>query len=566
MLRSFTYPTIPIAFNNTREEQQTPDLDLKELKTGANFFDNFIVYQNDNDIKIYSRKCDHAGGKIISRGGNAICPIHMWKFNPSNGYYENGVKKKEVKYLIEKNFIKVDEISYLPKIDKVKKKLNTEVRFFNHAFLKITGDDFSFSTDPWAIGPAFNTGWWLKYPTKSDWIEQLNNSNFIYISHNHPDHLHPLTLSKINKTIPIVVPKFITKSTETYIKELGFKNIEILDFNFQYNLKGTNLNISIFKSGDFREDSGIYFSNGEFTSLLSVDANMLNFDRLPNVDFYGSQFAGGASGYPLMFDNYNLEEQKKISFKDKNFGKMKLYDRLKKISPNYFMPYAGFFSEKLRRDKKIFNNNNKNSIDDYLKFCELNNIKLLNVLKNDVYNFDGRKLIDEKTINIKLVNDLKPEKYLEYYKKEYSRIDDNYIKDYFLQSNFKDNLLLYICLTDDKFKMLNKNYLINFSKKHITFSKISKFTKNFLKKDKDLKKLVLKVRKESFLNTIYNKLPWEDLSIGFQCRILRNPNLYNVNFWHHFTNIYTTSQNVRSITNCLSCESLNHFFDNQIIK
>ena len=541
-------------------------IDLKELKTGANFFDNFIVYQNDNDIKIYSRKCDHAGGKIISRGGNAICPIHMWKFNPSNGYYENGVKKKEVKYLIEKNFIKVDEISYLPKIDKVKKKLNTEVRFFNHAFLKITGDDFSFSTDPWAIGPAFNTGWWLKYPTKSDWIEQLNNSNFIYISHNHPDHLHPLTLSKINKTIPIVVPKFITKSTETYIKELGFKNIEILDFNFQYNLKGTNLNISIFKSGDFREDSGIYFSNGEFTSLLSVDANMLNFDRLPNVDFYGSQFAGGASGYPLMFDNYNLEEQKKISFKDKNFGKMKLYDRLKKISPNYFMPYAGFFSEKLRRDKKIFNNNNKNSIDDYLKFCELNNIKLLNVLKNDVYNFDGRKLIDEKTINIKLVNDLKPEKYLEYYKKEYSRIDDNYIKDYFLQSNFKDNLLLYICLTDDKFKMLNKNYLINFSKKHITFSKISKFTKNFLKKDKDLKKLVLKVRKESFLNTIYNKLPWEDLSIGFQCRILRNPNLYNVNFWHHFTNIYTTSQNVRSITNCLSCESLNHFFDNQIIK
>ena len=198
-------------------------IDLKELKTGANFFDNFIVYQNDNDIKIYSRKCDHAGGKIISRGGNAICPIHMWKFNPSNGYYENGVKKKEVKYLIEKNFIKVDEISYLPKIDKVKKKLNTEVRFFNHAFLKITGDDFSFSTDPWAIGPAFNTGWWLKYPTKSDWIEQLNNSNFIYISHNHPDHLHPLTLSKINKTIPIVVPKFITKSTETYIKELGFK-------------------------------------------------------------------------------------------------------------------------------------------------------------------------------------------------------------------------------------------------------------------------------------------------------------------------------------------------------
>tara|TARA_Y100001970_G_scaffold152834_1_gene187186 strand:- start:279 stop:1973 length:1695 start_codon:yes stop_codon:yes gene_type:complete len=539
-------------------------INLNELKSGINFFENFIIYENNNDIKVYDRICDHQGGKIISKNGIAICPIHIWEFNPKTGFYNNGVKKKEVKYLISKNFIKINDVSYIPEITKVKKKLNTEIRFFNHAFLKISGEDFSFSTDPWAIGPAFNTGWWLKHSTKNDWIEQLNNSNFIYISHNHPDHLHPLTLSKINKTIPIVVPKFVTKSTEMYIKDLGFKNIKVLDFNFQYNLKGTNLNISIFKSGDFREDSGIYFSNGEFTGLLSVDANMINFNRLPKANFYGSSFAGGASGYPLMFDNYKLEEQMKISLKDKIFLKQKLYDCLKKILPNYFMPYAGFFSEKLKRDEKIFKNNKKNSIDDYLKFCKLNKIKLLNVLKNDVYKFNGIKLINKKNIDIQVAKDLRPEKYLEYYKKEYKKIDENYIRQYFLKSNFKDNLLLYICLTDDNFKLLNKNYLINFSKNQISFNKISKFTKGFLKKDPNFKKLVLKVRKESFLNTIYNKLPWEDLSIGFQCKVLRNPNLYNVNFWHYFTNIYTTSQNVRSVTNCASCKSLNHFFDNQI--
>ena len=537
---------------------------LNEIKLGVNLYENFIVYRKNNDIKIFDRKCDHAGGKIISKDGNTLCPIHMWKFNPSTGCYDNGIKKKEIKYSIHENLIKLNDVTYFPDINKVKKKLNTEVRFFNHAFLKITGGDFSFSTDPWAIGPAFNTGWWLKYSTKNDWIDQLNNSNFIYISHNHPDHLHPLTLSKINKDIPIVVPNFITKSTEMYIKDLGFKNIEILDFNFQYNLKGTNLNISILKSGDFREDSGIYFSNGEFTGLLSVDANVINFDRLPKVNFYGSSFAGGASGYPLMFNNYKLEEQIKISLKDKNFGKKKLYDRLKKMSPDYFMPYAGFFIEKLKRDKKIFKYNKKNSIDDYLKFCELNTIEVLNVLKNDVYKFNGIKLINKKNIDIQVAKDLRPEKYLEYYKKEFGKIDENYIKEYFLKSKFKDNLILYICLTDDNFKSLNKNYLINFSNNQISFSKINNFSKVFLKKDPNLKKLVLKVRKESFLNTIYNKLPWEDLSIGFQCKVLRNPNIYNVNFWHHFTNTYTTSKNVRSVTDCASCESLNHFFDNQI--
>ena len=539
-------------------------ISLNDLKDGINFFDNFLIYRSNNSLKIYNRKCDHAGGKIISKDGSAICPIHMWKFNPSKGSYDNGVKKKEIKHFINKNFVEFTNTLSTPEIQKIKKKFDTKIRFLNHAFLKIYGENFSFSTDPWAIGPAFNTGWWLKNSTKIDWVDQLNSSNFIYISHNHPDHLHPLTLSKIKKNIPIVVPNFKTKSTEMFIKDLGFDNIQVLDFNYQYNLENTNLNISILKSGDFRDDSGIYFSNGEFTGLLSVDANMINFGRLPKVNFYGSSFAGGASGYPLMFDNYKIEEQMKISLKDKNFLKSKIYDRLKKMSPNYFMPYAGFFSEKLKRDKKILKYNKKNSIDDYLKFCEFNKIAVLNVLKNDVYKFKGIKLINKKNIDIKVTKDLRPEKYLEYYKKEFKKIDEKYIREYFLNSNFKDNLLLYICLTNDSFQSLNQNYLINFSKKKISFRKISKFTKSFLKKDPKLKKLVLKVRKESFLNTIYNKLPWEDLSIGFQCKVLRYPNLYNVNFWHHFTNIYTTSTNVRSITDCGSCESLNHFFDNQI--
>jgi CMP-N-acetylneuraminate monooxygenase len=265
-----------------------------------------------------------------------------------------------------------------------------------------------------------------------------------------------------------------------------------------------------------------------------------------------------------MFENYKLKEQIKISLINKSFLKKTIYDQLKKLSPSYYMPYAGFFTEKLKRDKKILKYNKKNLIEDYLQFCEINKIELLNVLKKDVYKFDGVELIDKKNINIEMTKDLIPEKYLEYYKKEFYKLDENYIKEYFLKSKFKDNLLLYICLTDDNFKLLNFNYLVNFTKNQTSFSKIPKFSKSFLKKNPNFKKLVLKIRKESFLNVIYNKLPWEDLSIGFQCKVLRNPNLYNVNFWHHFTNVYTTSKNVRSVTDCTSCEGLNHFFDNQI--
>jgi CMP-N-acetylneuraminate monooxygenase len=114
-------------------------ISLNQLKSGINFFERFIIYKNNNDIKIYNRICDHAGGKIISKDGNAICPVHMWKFNPSTGYYDNGVKKETIEFSTDKNFIKINDISYIPRIETVKKKLNTEVRYFNHAFLKISG-------------------------------------------------------------------------------------------------------------------------------------------------------------------------------------------------------------------------------------------------------------------------------------------------------------------------------------------------------------------------------------------------------------------------------------------
>ena len=60
----------------------------------------------------------------------------------------------------------------------------------------------------------------------------------------------------------------------------------------------------------FREDSGIYFSLNNFSALLDIDAGSINFNKFPKVDLYGSSFAGGASGFPTMFENYS-ENQKK---------------------------------------------------------------------------------------------------------------------------------------------------------------------------------------------------------------------------------------------------------------
>ena len=542
---------------------QPSEIKVESLNDGVNYLEDFIIYKKDKKFKIYNRICDHKGGKIISKKGENICPMHNWKFDPVTGKYSNGVLKKEVEHEIKNNKIYFEKKILKPEISVLNNNNNqTNIRFFNHAFLKVSGEDFSFCTDPWAIGPAFNTGWWLKHKTKEDWLENLNNSNFIYISHNHPDHLHPLTLSKVNKEIPIIVPNFNEDSAGKYIDELGFKNVIRLNFDTEYSYENTNLIISLFKSGDFREDSGIYFSNGNFKGLLSVDSNMLNFDRYPKVDFYGGSFAGGASGYPLMFDNYEKDAQYKISKKEKNFLRKRKFEQLKIIKPYYFLPYAGFFKEKLKRDNRILRHNEKNKIKDYKILCERENIELLDVEKFDNYLFTGNKLTEKSKINKKYFKDIDENEYLKYFKKEYNSIDKKFLKNYFENSNFKENLNLFISLTDDNFKPLGLFYSIKFSVNKINFKELSSFSEKEILKTKNMSKiLILKIRKESFLNTVYNKLPWEDLLIGFQCKVLRNPNVYNVYFWNHFTNKYITSKHVRVNSDCNSCIRLIDYFD-----
>ena len=340
----------PIKF---KVKKRIEKIKLNQIKQGINCFSDFIVVKNKNDLTVYDRNCDHQGGKIISKNGNHICPMHNWKFDPQTGTYKNGFKKEKKDYLIKKGQLLIDVSEKIPKISKEKTNEDTKIRFFNHAFIKVYGKNFSFATDPWAIGPAFNTGWWLKNKTKNDWIEELNNCSFIYVSHNHPDHLHPLTLGRIKKEMNFIVPNFLTDSTGMYLEHLGFKNVHRLNFAQEYKLENTKLTISILKSGDFREDSGILFSNGNFTCLFDVDSNSINFNRYPEVDFYGSSFAGGATGYPIMFENFNKDEKNKILNRNKLFLKNKKTIILGQIKPSFFLPYAGFFIEKLKRDNNV---------------------------------------------------------------------------------------------------------------------------------------------------------------------------------------------------------------------
>ena len=70
---------------------------------------------------------------------------------------------------------------------------NDQIRLINHSSIFIeavsNNENIKLLTDPWYTGLAFNNGWSLLYENdKSEIKNILHQVDFIFLSHEHPDH------------------------------------------------------------------------------------------------------------------------------------------------------------------------------------------------------------------------------------------------------------------------------------------------------------------------------------------------------------------------------------------
>ncbi len=500
---------------------------------------DFIAYREDEHIRIYDRKCDHNGGKLCLLDSVIKCPMHDWTFDARVGKYTNiEISKKELDYEIIGDNLVVNFNHDEPTLPG-HKKLEITITYLSHACLLIETNEVSFITDPWIVGFAFASGWWPKSSPPKDWRKIVNSVDFIYISHNHPDHLNLFTLKYVREDMEYIVPDFESQSVSKMLIKNGFNNIFKAKFQNYYRYKNTELLLTIFKSGDFRDDSGLYFTYGNFSFLSTVDSNDLNFQKFPtDVTLFASSFAGGASGYPLCFETVNSTEKIKVLDRNRKAIKATVRQNIKRSGAKFFLPYAGFFTEGAQRDLEILQNNRKNTVEDFTDVGA--STRLLNINEFDKYFFNGSKLFDYQNIQRDGLNLESPEVVMEsvFYNCLFS---ESNIQSYFDNCSFQKELILYLTLTNDNFSKTYNSLIVDFRGPQVDVNFIN-FNWQKIKKDrseKDIHNILhIKVRQDSFVWVIDNKMPWEDLSIGFQCRIDRVPDIYNVDFWHHFTNVY----------------------------
>ena len=181
---------------------------------------------------------------------------------------------------------------------------------------------------------------------------------------------------------------------------------------------------------------------------------------------------------------------------------------------------------------------------DFKEICLNNKCQLLDNNENQIFRFYGKQLTNKiKDTSEKYIDNSYSEfltrKSVQISNKEFVKL----VFNYFSYAEFKENLVLDLIATCDNFSQYFERFKIDFESNNIKILdssvEINDLEENTILDDK--KYLKLKVRRNELIDVLSNRKPWEDLSIGFQCRVYRNPNIYNSNFWFYFTNVYISS-------------------------
>ncbi|XP_073669915.1 cytidine monophosphate-N-acetylneuraminic acid hydroxylase-like isoform X2 [Paramisgurnus dabryanus] len=541
--------------------------EVGELKGGINFKKNpkdgkcYIIYKDKDKTRACKNQCKHQGGLFIKDiedlGGRTVrCTKHYWKLDVSTMAYVNppdSFMQDELEVVLSDTDGSLELVELNPPdpwtVDsRQAQELQTgELTYITHACMELKAGGKRMMFDPWLTGPAFARGWWLLHEPPSDAMERLCQADLIYISHMHSDHLSYPTLKLLSKKRPDI-PIYVGDTSRPvfwYLErsEVNLTNINVVPFGVWQNVD-EHLRFMILMDGVHPEmDTCIIVEYKGHMFLNTVDCTRPNNGRLPHgVDVMMSDFAGGASGFPMTFYGGKYSETWKAEFIKKERKKLLNYKTqlVKILQPKIYYPFAGYFIEAHPSDRYIKETNTKNSaenlnasirksfpntltwtplpssvLDVALALADSSNTNAITQPSNgtkifkDNWNFD--LYLDE--LNAAISNDIFKYK--------------SWIQYYYNWAGFKGyNLVIRVIETDDEFEPLDGGYDYLVDCMDLSFPD--------RRPERDHAYEEIKNRVGVMRHVVVNGRLWDDLYIGFNNRMSRDPDVYHHKFWNHF--------------------------------
>ena len=218
------------------------------------------------------------------------------------------------------------------------KKINLEL--LGHACFSLDDGQARLLNDPWITGNCFNAGWNLISEPKIELLK-ASETNFVHITHEHPDHFNVPTLLKLSKELnPIfLIQKTNDRRVANFLsRKLGKKVIELNDGEifqlsekscFQLYAHGHMDSFSMITSGGFKilNINDCVLKN---KSSLKKIARRLNINRFPDVLLSQYSFASyiGNKGEVNLLKEASNQHLKLVK------------ERILFFKPKIFIPFA----------------------------------------------------------------------------------------------------------------------------------------------------------------------------------------------------------------------------------
>ncbi len=219
------------------------------------------------------------------------------------------------------------------------------VTYYGQACTLVEAGGLRILTDPWLTEGAFHGSWFHTHLLTDAGVTLETfpmNIDFLFLSHEHQDHMDVATLSRLPRNIPLLICRFGTPKFRRFLESLGFTNIHEVASGQRLEL-GEGVAVTIFGSVEYINDSAIMIEHDGVRMFNETDCKLdyADLERVanmkPDIGFF---MFSGANWFPMLY-NYPPETMLELVRRRRQSLLRSLIERVKLVRPRFAVPAAG---------------------------------------------------------------------------------------------------------------------------------------------------------------------------------------------------------------------------------
>jgi UDP-MurNAc hydroxylase len=219
------------------------------------------------------------------------------------------------------------------------------VTYYGQACTLIQAGDITVVTDPWLTEGAYQGTWFHTHLLADAGVTPESfpkDINYIFLSHEHQDHLDLATLRHFRRDIPILICRFTTNKFRNYLQQAGFTNIREVESGTPLDL-GADVTATIYRTVEYTNDSAILVEH-QGTRVFNETDCKLGYEDLEKISRLGIDLGfymfSGANWYPMMYD-FPEDKMRDLVRRRRRSLLRSLVQRVRLTKPRVAVPAAG---------------------------------------------------------------------------------------------------------------------------------------------------------------------------------------------------------------------------------